>query len=161
MFLAWEEFPTSEVVLVYPIQEAQFPSVTLCPENSNPDRWGPVIKIFDNLKRTCLSERYEREVWFRDLHLILILTWSQKIKKCWSQLFSNQENLIFKSWFSDLHLKTLIWCLHLVWVSNPRRFLCLLMRESPTVCATPITVMRSIMGPFPLRNGVYLVTAIK
>ena len=84
LFLAWEEFPTSEVVLVYPIQEAQFPSVTLCPENSNPDRWGPVIKIFDNLKRTCLSERYEREGWFCDLDLILILTWSQKIKKSWS-----------------------------------------------------------------------------
>ena len=29
------------------------------------------------------------------------------------------------------------------------------------VCATPITVMGSIMGLFSLRNGVYLVTAIK
>ena len=34
-------------------------------------------------------------------------------------------------------------------------------RYSPTVCVTPITVMGSVMGLFPLRNGVYLVTAIK
>ena len=29
------------------------------------------------------------------------------------------------------------------------------------VCPTPITVMGSVMGIFPLRNGVYLLTAIK
>ena len=37
----------------------------------------------------------------------------------------------------------------------------LFMYQCPTVCATPITVMGSVMGLFPLRNGVYLVTAIK
>ena len=31
----------------------------------------------------------------------------------------------------------------------------------PMVYATPITIMGSIMGLFPLRNGVYLVTAIR
>ena len=30
-----------------------------------------------------------------------------------------------------------------------------------TVCATPITVMGSIMGLFPLRNGIYLLTAVR
>ena len=31
----------------------------------------------------------------------------------------------------------------------------------PTVCATPIMVMGSIMGLFPLCNGVDLVTAVR
>ena len=34
------------------------------------------------------------------------------------------------------------------------------MNLCPTVSATPITVMGSVMGLFLLRNGVYLVTAI-
>ena len=55
--LAWEEFPTKAKTLVYPVKEAEFPTVTLCAKNNNPDRWGPVIKIFDHLKRSCSSQR--------------------------------------------------------------------------------------------------------
>ena len=36
-----------------PIEELAFPTVTLCPTNQSPDRWGPAIKLFDYLKRGC------------------------------------------------------------------------------------------------------------
>ena len=57
--IAWEEFPTASTTLVFPIQKAEFPTVTLCQKNNNPDRWGAAIKIFDYLDRSCLSERYK------------------------------------------------------------------------------------------------------
>jgi hypothetical protein len=59
IFIAWDEFPTTSKTLVYPIQKAEFPTVTLCPKNNNPDRWGPAIKIFDYLDRSCSAERYK------------------------------------------------------------------------------------------------------
>ena len=40
-------------------------------------------------------------------------------------------------------------------------FKLLVKAECLTVCATPITVTGSVMGRFPLLNGVYLVTTIK
>ena len=55
--LAWEEVPYTEKLIVYPVKTSPFPTVTLCPENNNPDRWGPVIHVFDYLKRKCSSQR--------------------------------------------------------------------------------------------------------
>ena len=57
--LAWEEIPSTSKTMVVPIKMAAFPTVTLCPRNSNPDRWGPAIKIFDHLKRNCPTQRQE------------------------------------------------------------------------------------------------------
>ena len=37
--------------MTYPLEKLKFPTVTLCPMNSNPDRWGPAIKILDMIKR--------------------------------------------------------------------------------------------------------------
>ena len=56
--IAWDEEPTTAKTLVYSVKEAEMPTVTLCPENSNPDRWGPTIKIFDYLERKCFPKRY-------------------------------------------------------------------------------------------------------
>ena len=55
--LAWEEFPYTEKLIVYSVKTSPFPTVTLCPENTSPDRWGPVIRVFDYLKRKCTSQR--------------------------------------------------------------------------------------------------------
>ena len=57
----------------------------------------------DYIQKVCTHSgiyewQFQREVWFPDLDLILI----SLIFNCksWS---SNQENLIFKSWFPDLY----------------------------------------------------------
>ena len=52
---AWSKHPTLTIIetMTYPIEHVTFPEVTLCPQNSNPDRWGPTIKIFDHLERRC------------------------------------------------------------------------------------------------------------
>ena len=51
----WEEKPatTSIESITSPIEELTFPTVTLCPKNPNPDRWGPAIRIFDYMRRGC------------------------------------------------------------------------------------------------------------
>ena len=56
---AWKKHPTITEVytMTYPIEKVTFPTITLCPENSNPDRWGPTIKVFDFFQRQCLSHR--------------------------------------------------------------------------------------------------------
>ena len=59
---AWYTDPITSVTLVQSLKEATFPSVTLCPENSNQDRWGPVIKVFDHLKIRCSEERCVNEI---------------------------------------------------------------------------------------------------
>ena len=58
-FLAWYDSPIVTVLetLTYPIEELPFPTVTVCPRDSNPDRWGPTIKLFDYLNRRCGSDR--------------------------------------------------------------------------------------------------------
>ena len=58
-FLAWYNSPIVTVLetLTYPIEELTFPTVTVCPRDSNPDRWGPTIKLFDFLDRRCGSDR--------------------------------------------------------------------------------------------------------
>ena len=55
--LAWSKNPTMTIIetMTYPIDRVPFPSVTICPKSSNPDRWGPVIKVFDYLQRKCPS----------------------------------------------------------------------------------------------------------
>ena len=49
------ESPTVTVVetLAHPIDEVTFPAVTICPQNSNSDRWGTAIKILDYFDRHC------------------------------------------------------------------------------------------------------------
>ena len=56
-FVAWDTDPVKSKTLVEPIKDVMFPTVTLCPKNSNPDRWGPTIKIFDHLNLTCQDEK--------------------------------------------------------------------------------------------------------
>ena len=55
----WYENPIKSVVLTFPIEDIVFPTVTLCPEDSRPDRWGSVIKIFDQLNTDCESKRWD------------------------------------------------------------------------------------------------------
>ena len=55
LFPAWEENPTITGIesITSPIEDLNFPAVTLCPKNPNPGRWGPVIKLFDHVRRRC------------------------------------------------------------------------------------------------------------
>ena len=53
----WIENPIKSVVLTFPIDEIVFPTVTLCPQDSRPDRWGTAIKIFDQVNTDCGSKR--------------------------------------------------------------------------------------------------------
>ena len=54
-FPVWYDSPTVTVLdtMTYPIEELTFPTVTICQQNSNPDRWGATIKAFDHLERKC------------------------------------------------------------------------------------------------------------
>ena len=54
-FPVWYDSPTVTVLdtMTYPIEELTFPTVTVCPQNSNPDRWGATIKAFDHLDKKC------------------------------------------------------------------------------------------------------------
>ena len=63
----WYENPIKSVVLTFPLDKIVFPAVTLCPRDSRPDRWGTVIKIFDQLNTNCGSKRwgYTFRVYFR------------------------------------------------------------------------------------------------
>ena len=54
----WIENPIKSKVLTFPIDKIVFPTVTLCPQDSRPDRWGTVIKIFDQLNSDCGSKRW-------------------------------------------------------------------------------------------------------
>ena len=51
----WIENPTATSIesVTSPIEDLPFPTVTICPTYPNPDRWGPVIRIFDYMKRRC------------------------------------------------------------------------------------------------------------
>ena len=40
----------------FPIDEVEFPTVTLCPKSSNTNRWGPVIKVLDYIKVNCKTK---------------------------------------------------------------------------------------------------------
>ena len=55
----WYENPIKSVVLTFPLEDIVFPTVTLCPRDSRPDRWGSAIKIFDHLDTNCGSRRWE------------------------------------------------------------------------------------------------------
>ena len=57
MLAGWIENPIKSKVLTFPIDKIVFPTVTLCPQDSRPDRWGTVIKIFDQLNTDCGSKR--------------------------------------------------------------------------------------------------------
>ena len=55
----WEENPTITTIesVTSPIEDLMFPTITLCPKNPNPDRWGPTIKLFDYMRQGCDSNR--------------------------------------------------------------------------------------------------------
>ena len=53
----WIENPIKSKVLTFPIDKIVFPTVTLCPQDSRPDRWGTAIKVFDQLNTDCGSKR--------------------------------------------------------------------------------------------------------
>ena len=57
-FLAWYVHPIVSKTVVIPIENVMFPTVTMCPKNSNPDRWGPVIKVFDQLELKCNDQKW-------------------------------------------------------------------------------------------------------
>ena len=57
LFIAWHSHPVNSKTLVVPIKDVVFPTLTICPRNSNPDRWGPVIKVMDHLNITCQDEK--------------------------------------------------------------------------------------------------------
>ena len=54
-FSEWEENPTITTIesVTSPIEDLMFPTITLCPKNPNPDRWGPLIKLFDYMRQGC------------------------------------------------------------------------------------------------------------
>ena len=56
-FLAWTEIPTIMVVETasHPIEDVSFPTITICPQTTNSDRWGSTIKILDYAQRNCSS----------------------------------------------------------------------------------------------------------
>ena len=55
----WEENPTITTIesVTSPIEDLMFPTITLCPKNPNPDRWGPTIKLFDYMRQGCGPNR--------------------------------------------------------------------------------------------------------
>ena len=56
-YKAWDEFPTISKTLVHPVTMAEFPTITICKKDNNPDRWGPAIKILNHLDRICRNQR--------------------------------------------------------------------------------------------------------
>ena len=64
----WYENPINSKVLVIPLDKAVFPTITLCPRDSRPDRWGSVMKIFDHLKTECVSKRWDYEFNEKQMH---------------------------------------------------------------------------------------------
>ena len=57
-FSDWEENPAITTIesVTSPIEDLMFPTVTLCPKNPNPDRWGATIKLFDYMRQGCDSK---------------------------------------------------------------------------------------------------------
>ena len=55
VLLGWRENPTTTLVetTTFPIEELDFPTITLCPKSFNSDRWGPTIKILNYLSLIC------------------------------------------------------------------------------------------------------------
>ena len=55
LFSEWNKQPTTASIetITSPIEGLTFPTVTLCPKNPNPDRWGPTIKLFDYMEQGC------------------------------------------------------------------------------------------------------------
>ena len=51
----WIEEPGMTIIdsTRFPIEDVEFPTVTLCPQSSNTNRWGPVIKVLDYMNITC------------------------------------------------------------------------------------------------------------
>ena len=49
MYLVWIDEPVIDILdsTSFPIEEVEFPTVTLCPKSSNSDRLGAMIKVFD------------------------------------------------------------------------------------------------------------------
>ena len=56
--IVWSDSPTITVVetLAHPIDKVYFPTVTICPQSFNSDRWGATIKVLDYIQRRCLTQ---------------------------------------------------------------------------------------------------------
>ena len=57
---AWSEVPIITVVetLTHSIENVSFPTITICPQSFNSDRWGSTMKILDNFQRHCSMKGY-------------------------------------------------------------------------------------------------------
>ena len=98
----WHENPIKSVVLTFPIDKIVFPTVTLCPRDSRPDRWGSVIKIFDQLDTNCGSIRWDSIFNSKANDLILNSLNQEKEKKKTSPPFlSNTIEMTF-IWMSTV-----------------------------------------------------------
>ena len=55
IFLDWEENPTITIVesISHPIEDVDFPTITLCNKSPNPQKWGFLVKLLDRLKIHC------------------------------------------------------------------------------------------------------------
>ena len=58
--VAWSEVPIITVVetLTHSIENVSFPTITICPQSFNSDRWGSTMKILDNFQRHCSMKGY-------------------------------------------------------------------------------------------------------
>ena len=98
----WNENPIKSVVLTFPLDKIVFPAVTLCPRDSRPDRWGTVIKIFDQLNTNCGSKRWGY-TFNSKLSQILFKDLREKIKYLVEIVHSNLEPS-FENSFNYLYI---------------------------------------------------------
>ena len=58
MFIVWIKEPVIDILdsTTFPIDKVEFPTVTLCPQSLNTNRWGPVIKVLDYIKVNCKTK---------------------------------------------------------------------------------------------------------
>ena len=98
----WHENPIKSVVLTFPIDKIVFPTVTLCPRDSRPDRWGSVIKIFDQLDTNCGSNRWDSIFNLKANDLILNSLNQEKEKKNTSPPFLSNTFEMTLLWMSTV-----------------------------------------------------------
>ena len=103
----WIENPIKSKVLTFPIDKIVFPTVTLCPQDSRPDRWGTAIKIFDQLNTDCGSKRWDPV--FKLKANEIMLNSLQRSKKLWFNSFFRLRAIL--KLFNDCQFETLSPCL--------------------------------------------------
>ena len=55
---SWQQNPTITTVstFFYPVTEMQFPTVTICPEEMEPDKWGFMRSLMNEIDYSCQNE---------------------------------------------------------------------------------------------------------